>query len=743
MLCMAKSWGGLLASGLLVSTASFAQSAPSVPPASTPPTSTAAATALPAGIGFTSPHASAALVPSSPEAWGGARTGKEATLSDRVVGYTIEATLDAPKHAVDAKEKLTWRNRSDQPVSAIYVHLYLNAFESSGSTFMTERKVMTAQGHARGVGTIEKGDWGYIDLKNVAQGGTELKWSFVHPDDGPATDHTVARIDLAQPVPAGGTLDLDIDFHSQLPKVIERTGHVGDFNMVGQWFPKIGVMELAGERGATAPRWNVHEFHFSSEFYADFGSYDVSVTAPKDYVVAAVGEQQGEPVAKGNDLTWRFKQDDVHDFAFMAAPGFKTIDGEWDHPGSPHVKVKVVYPPEFEASAQPALKATVDSLTYFSDTLGAYPYRTVTAVIPPFNADEAGGMEYPTFFTAEGYDKVEPGTGNVFELDFVTIHEFGHGYFYGLLATNEFEEPMLDEGLNEYWDQRMLRARKQLFIIGNPLMKWWGITNQVSGFDVERITAGLSSPPDPLGQNAWDRFSSGSYGTVYSRTATAMHDLEERLGHDAMEKAFKAYYARWHFRHPSAADLRQSLIESTGDADTVNTIFNQYVYGTGFIDDRVVRVSSSEVLPLVGLELKDGKRVEVTEEENTKRIADARKAWKDSHADAKDDEGPYPWHSTVTVARDGNPAPQVLEVTFADGVKQRVAWNDERRWARFEFERPVKVVSAELDPDHKFNLDTNKINDSYTTKTSGAAARRWTSDIGAVLQGIYAMLVTL
>jgi aminopeptidase N len=407
------------------------------------------------------------------------------------------------------------------------------------------------------------------------------------------------------------------------------------------------------------------------------------------------------------------------------------------------VKVKVVYPPEYEASAQPALKATTDSLTYFSDTLGAYPYRTVTAVIPPFNADEAGGMEYPTFFTAEGYDKVEPGTGNVFELDFVTIHEFGHGYFYGLLATNEFEEPMLDEGLNEYWDQRMLRARKQLFIIGNPLMKWWGITNQVSGFDVERITAGLSSPPDPLGQNAWDRFSSGSYGTVYSRTATAMHDLEERLGHDAMEKAFKAYYARWHFRHPSAADLRQSLIESTGEADTVNTIFNQYVYGTGFIDDRVVRINSSEVLPSVGLTLKDGKRTEVTEEENDKRIADARKAWKDSHPDAKDDEGPYPWHSTVTVARDGNPAPQVLEVTFADGVKQRVAWNDERRWARFEFERPVKVVSAELDPDHKFNLDTNKINDSYTTKTSGAAARRWTSDIGAVLQGIYAMLVTL
>jgi len=169
MLCMAKSWGSLLASGLLVSTASFAQSAPST---QSPSTATATTPSVPpAGIGFASPHANAALVPSSPEAWGGPRTGKEATLSDRVVGYTINATLDAPKHAVDAKEKLTWRNRSDQPVSTIYVHLYLNAFESAGSTFMTERKVMTAQSRSRGVGTIEKGDWGYIDLKSVAAEG--------------------------------------------------------------------------------------------------------------------------------------------------------------------------------------------------------------------------------------------------------------------------------------------------------------------------------------------------------------------------------------------------------------------------------------------------------------------------------------------------------------------------------------------------------------------------------------------
>ena len=151
-------------------------------------------------------------------------------------------------------------------------------------------------------------------------------------------------------------------------------------------------------------------------------------------------------------------------------------------------------------------------------------------------------MEYPTFFTAEGYDKVNPETSDTYELDFVTIHEFGHGYFYGLLASNEFEEPMLDEGLNEYWDQRMLRERKQRVLTMVDWMHWLGMDYSSDVFVLERILAGLDQPVDPLGENSWNRLSSTSYGTVYSRTATAMHDLEERLGHDVMERGFREYY---------------------------------------------------------------------------------------------------------------------------------------------------------------------------------------------------------
>ena len=718
-----------------------AQAQPAAPaPAPAPATSVVAP---PAPIPLAPAHASAPHVPSAPGAWGGPRTGTEPTLSDRVVDYRIDATLDAARHAVTGKEQLTWRNRSDREVRSIYVHLYLNAFQNEGSTFFTEREVLTAHSGSRGAAKLEKGQWGWIDLKQVTQNGAALKWTFVHPDGGPGTDQTVARIDLAQPVPAGGTLTLDIDFLSQLPRVVERTGWWGNFNLVAQWFPKIGVLELPGERGATQVRWNVHEFHFNSEFYADFGRFDVTLTVPSDYTVGAVGEQQGAPVTANGKTTYHYVQGDVHDFAWVAAKGYKVLEGSWQGPGSPKVAVRVLYPPEYVASAQPVLKASTDSLTWFSDTLGAYPYRTLTAVVPPYNAGEAGGMEYPTFFTAEGYAKVTPGTVTQYAIDFVTIHEFGHGYFYGLLASNEFEEPMLDEGLNEYWDQRMLRARGQDIDLTNEGLKRLGFAPSISGFAMERTGADLKQPYDPLGDNAWDRLSSGSYGTVYSRTATAMHDLEERLGKEVTERAFREYYKRWHFRHPSAADLRATLIDVSGDAKNVNEVFDQYVYGTAHIDDRVANIDSEEVLPPAGSTLANGKRTDGDSTALDKRIDKQREDWKKAHPKAKPGTGPFPWHSTVTVVREGAPVPQTLRVTFADGSHQEFRWNDDRRWARFEFTGQAKVVSAELDPQRKIYLDANKLNDSRTVESDGAASRRWSADFAALVQAFYSLLVSL
>lgn len=691
-------------------------------------------------IALAHPNASAVSVPSAPDAWGGPRTGAEATLSDRVASYQIEATLDPVKHTVDGRQKLTWRNRSAVEVRSVYLHLYMNAFESNGSTFFTEAR-HNRTGFRSNVSTKD-GEWGHIELRKVMQGGARVNWSFVHPDNGPETDHTVVRFDLPAPVAAGATTVLDIDFLTQLPRVVARTGYFGSFHLVAQWFPKIGVLELPGERGATAPRWNVHEHHQQSEFYADFGAYDVKITAPSDYTVGATGELQGAPVERNGQLTHHYVQGDVHDFAWTADKRTaKPLKDTWTGPGSPQVAITVLYPPEMKASADTALIAAKDSLTYFSSTLGPYPYKTLTVVVPPHNAAEAGGMEYPTFFTVEGKTNTDPGTIDKYSIDFVTIHEFGHGYFYGILASNEHEEPMLDEGLNEYWNHRMLRERKQVIHMSTPFMKAIGITPTVHGFDLERTASPREEPADALGQNAYDRLQ--GVGPVYVRTATMMRDLEQQVGKENMERAFKEYYQRWKFRHPSIADLRETLADVTGQRAVVERVFAQQVYATGKVDDRVDRFWSEEVLPQPGTAQVNGKRVETNEAALDKRIAAERRAWDKANPKAKEGSGPYPFRTSVTLRRRGVPVPQTILVKFADGSSETVVWDNQERWARFNWVRPSKAVSVELDPQRQHYLDVSKLDDSRTLKPDSSASRRWTGDLSAAVSFLLSLIANV
>ena len=680
-------------------------------------------------------------VPSSGDAWGGARTGNEATLSDRVVAYSIDAELDPVRHTIAGRQKLTWRNRSAQPVCSVYMHLYLNGFDGPGSTFMTERRA-SERGFRSNVATKD-GEYGYIRLDKVSQGGASAKWTYVQPDGGPTTDRSVVRVDLPQPVAPGASTVLDIEFFDQLPRVVARTGHYGSFHLVAQWFPKIGVLELPGERGATAPRWNAHEFHLHSEFFADFGSYDVRITVPKGYTVGATGMLSGAPVEKGGKVTHRYLQDDVHDFAWTADNRYaRPLTRTWDGPNGP-VQVSVLYTPDYASNAQPVLQATIDSLEYFSDTLGGYPYGSVTAVVPPYGADEAGGMEYPTFFTADSTAQDAPGTLGRFALDFVTVHEFGHGYFYGILASNEFEEPYLDEGLNEYWDQRMMTARKQDIVLTNPWLKPFGIGTRITPFQMERLGASLGDPADPLGHNAWERLSSGSYGTVYSRTATAMRQIESLVGTPAMERAMKLYYARWKFRHPSTADLQAALAEGTGQPEIVDGVFDAFIYGTGKVDDRVSSIRSEEVLPLPGYRMHGGKQVLVGAKAIDKAIEDRRAAWKKAHPDAKGWQGAFPYRTTVVVRRDGIAVPQVLRVKFADGSQRDMPVTGTSSWQRFTIVGPARAVSAQLDPDDLVHMDTDELNDSRTIEPNRSAARRWFRDFTMLLQSLFALLATV
>ncbi|MFP5392294.1 MAG: M1 family metallopeptidase [Gammaproteobacteria bacterium] len=696
------------------------------------------------GIPFAPAHGAAVATPSGPQAWGGPRTGSEPTLSDRVANYQIEATLDADKHIVSGREKLTWRNRSNETVRSVYLHLYMNAFEHANTTFFTEER---RAGLPPPSSRDKPGEqWGYTDMTSVRQGAAKVGWTYVHPDGGPENDHTVVKLDLPDAVEPGTSTTLDIDFATQLPRVYARSGYYGSFHLVAHWFPKIGVLELAGERGALEPRWNVHEFHSDSEFYSDYGLYDVKLTVPQGYTVGATGELQGAPVTANGMVTHHYVQGDVHDFAWTAdqrsAP---PLTATWQGYGSAPVAIRVLYPPEMASAARRALKLTQDSLAYFSRTLGRYPYKTVTVVLPPYNAAGAGSMEYPTFFTTMGMNEVADKSQDMFDFDFVTIHEFGHGYFYGILGSNEFEEPMLDEGLNEFWNHRMLAERGERI---HPVPAWMsrlGLAPGFPSFELTRMLTHREEPADPPGQNAYDRLQ--GIAPVYDRTALVLRDLEARIGKDALERGFRTYYQRWKFRHPSVADLRDALAEGSGQRAVVDSVFAQQVYGTAKIDDRIAGFTSVEEVPRPGTLLANGKRVIEDDSAVRQRIERLRAEWKKAHPQAAAGTGPFPFHTRVSVRRRGAAVPQTLVVRFADGSVEQARFDPgpgmSERWQTFSWTRPAPAVSADLDPGRLHYLDVNKLDDSRTLAPDPRASRRWSAAWAAFVNLFFSLLATV
>ncbi len=406
--------------------------------------------------------------------------------SDRVVSYTIRARLDPVLKEIRGEMDLVWRNATNKPVDEVYLHLYLNAFKDKDSTFMREG---TEEGKAGARWDDEHPGFVRIDkLRGAGDKDLLPALAFVRPDDGNEKDESLARLKLESPVPPQETLSLKIEFTSRLPRVIARTGWSGDpedpqslFFMAAQWFPKVAALrqDAKGE-----PRWNAHQFHRNTEFFADYGTYLVSLTVPEGYVVGATGSP-ADPVRNADGtVTTTFQQEDVHDFAWTASPRFRVKDFAWtfdsfcddspklglklrellartaEHRGldpsqvkpKNTVNVRILYQADHEDLVERIKQAAGASLACYGIWFGAYPYRTLTIMDPPAGGGGAGGREYPTLITIFA-DRRAPGyaTG----LETVTIHEFGHQFFYGLLGSNEFEESWLDEGFTSYTDARV------------------------------------------------------------------------------------------------------------------------------------------------------------------------------------------------------------------------------------------------------------------------------------------------
>ena len=619
--------------------------------------------------------------------------------SPRLASYRIDARLDPKEHRVTATETLTWRHDGTLPVTELPLHLYMNAFKHETSVFLRE-----SHGEHRSADMAE-GKWGWIELSSIRVAGdpTELR-----PRARFGEDETTLTVPLPRPVAPGESVVLELAFVVQLPPVFARTGYDGDFYLVAQWFPKVGVL-VSDASGAQA--WHAETSHLASEYFADFGVYDVTLDLPDTHVVAATGVLTRADPLPGGRRKLTYRAEDVHDFVFMADPHMQVLHGTaTTGDGGPDVDLYIYYPPERAAWAPLHLEAARRTIERFSRLFVPYPWPSMTVIDPPADAQAgAGGMEYPMVVTTVsggptflGWLPIAEGT---------TVHEVGHNWFQGILASNEVDEAWLDEGMNEYAD-------------GVVLDEWRGADRsglEALGFRAGYYAAlvlggGLAELGVPIAARSYDFPDWGAYGVAtYGKTAAAMKTLEGIVGKERFLVAFGAYAKKWAFRHPTREDLFAALEASLGE--DLRWFLVPAFLGTGEVDLRVGPITARPAHAPHGV-FGEG---------------DARKAV--GKQEAKDDG----WVSESVVVNIGTvPVAADIELRFEDGSSQRVRWEAaEMRalaWKRIEVTGKSKLAEITLDPDDKILLESERLQNSRRREPDSTAARKVAAEAGFVMQ---------
>ncbi|RLC91006.1 MAG: hypothetical protein DRI79_04040 [Chloroflexi bacterium] len=584
-----------------------------------------------------------------------------AALTTPVASYTIAVTLDTEAKTLAAHEVVTYVNTTADPIPDLVFHLYLNAFRDRNSIFLREGGATH-----RGQGWDPKHP-GWIQVTDIRlSDGTPLALEEIE-------DGTLARADLPAPVAPGETVEVELDFRAQLPRVFARTGYAGDFFMVGQWFPKLGVWQ----DGA----WNAYPFHANSEFYADFGTYDVTITLPVGYVTGGTGLPVSTVDNGDGTQTVHYHAEDVIDFAWTASPRFREATRQVDG-----VEILYLYLPEHEWTVGRVLDAAEAAVSHYSRWYGPYPYARLTVVDVPDDGQGAGGMEYPTLVTAGAMDMLGLGPGPARSrmdrsLELVVTHELGHQWWQSMVGFNEAEEPWLDEGFTDYSAVRVMEA-----VYGADTSFLDAGNLQMGYFDMRRMEY-LADPRVPMYGRAWD-FGEMEYGVAaYSKPVLSLRTLERTLGTEMWLEVMSTFFHRYRFGHPTTEDFRTVAEEVSGQ--DLSWFFDGLVYGDGVLNYTVTGV--------------------------------------DEHA--------------VTVARQGDlVVPTEVLVTFADGSTLLEPWDGEETEVTFTYDGRPPVRSAEVDPQRKVVIDLRWADNGLSRRLEVAP---WLALVTRLLYYLQNMLLVL
>jgi hypothetical protein len=640
-----------------------------------------------------------AFAPQQPSPAVAAASAAGPARSPRNASYAITARLDPGSRTLRGEALLTWRNAAAVPAKTLQFHLYYNAWRNTRSTWMRERRLALDTAFDN----LDDADWGWIDITSlrVIRGSAPVdstsRLRYIAPDDGNTDDRTVVEVPLEAAVAPGDTLNVQIAWSSRVPRTFARTGVVGNYYFLAQWFPKIGVFEDTG--------WNCHQFHAATEFFADFGNYDVRLTVPAGWIVGATGTERGRRDEGDGTTTHHYYQEDVHDFAWTTSPDYIERSAQFEHPSLPAVRMRLLLQPEHRSQADRHFDATRAALKYYGEWFGPYPYGHITVIDPAWQSG-AGGMEYPTLFTA-GARWLAP--RRVTQPEGVTIHEAGHQFWYGIVASNEFEDAWLDEGFNTFSAARVVAETYEPNYFSKRYLGGF-LPWTFKDLPMTRATEGnrlagyrVAAEGDMQSTPTWKYWPGTSSAITYNKTALWLHTLERMLGWETLQRIMSTYFSRWAFKHPKPADFFAVVNEVSGQ--DLTWFFNE-VYRSSNAFDYGIATLRSEV------------------DDDRGFFGEPAPAAPQTKSAARE---PPPYRTVVVARRYGDAIfPVDVRVVFENNEEKRWRWDGRDRWKVFEIEHAARARSAEVDPDRVLLLDINFTNNSVALQPRARqAARKW------------------
>ncbi|WP_263786462.1 M1 family metallopeptidase [Salinibacter grassmerensis] len=574
------------------------------------------------------------------------------------VDYEMDIRLNPETHQVDGRQRLTYTNNSPDTLRTVYYHLYFNAFQPQ--SMMAERNRHLPDPDGRTVPRIfnlTPDEQGRQTVESLTQDGTPVSYE---------VNDTVLRVDLAAPIPPGTSTTFVMDYRSQVPLQTRRSGRDSrgddiDYTMT-QWYPKMAEYD---ERG-----WHAN-YYVNREYYAPYGEFDVEITLPAEYTIGATGVLQNpEEVGHGYDidgngswrpsdglpetdtLTWHFRAEDVHNFAWSADPDYihdkVTADGTTHH---------ILYKPGVAEQWRPLRTNMPDITAFFSDEYGDYPYPQMTVA-----QGGDGGMEYPMFTVVSSYDGPEfEAKSSYRSILGTTVHEFAHMWYYSALGSNEADYAWMDEGFTSY-----ATTEGMAHLAGRPA-NHTGARQSVVTMQKLGIAEPFSTPADWFSTNA-------AYGiTSYPGGQMLVDMMGYVIGDAQRDQWLRRYFRERGGMHPDPFDLELFAEQESGLM--LDWYFQQVTESTRTVDDAIVGLSQERAGDSVAVDLTLERKGSLRLPQDVKlTLADGSTQWLNvplasmhGHKPVPDDwivTEPWPWvalEKTVSVTVDSRVEKAVVD----------------------------------------------------------------------------------